>query len=485
VNTTMTLAFTNLPSGAYDLYVYGNVNGGPADLDVSIGATTNHWSEPAAFDDATGYTDASDPNNGGSGNYVKFAGITPTAGGITVTATYLGGSDGLGIAELQLVTTGSFPPNTAAVAITAQPQPQLAAPGGTVLFSVSASGPGASYQWFKNGSPIGGATSSTYATPPAALSDDGAKCKVTVSNNVNSVTSDEVVLTVMNDPGTRAAMIGVSFLGNIGDQNVEPWRLEPTDLAGVLPQTNWNNLQWDNWGNVGAPAGGFVGLSGALPDSAGHLTGVLLQANCNDAWNADGPTDTANDRLMKGILKQGSVGSSMTLTFTNLPPAFYDVYVYGDVNNGPVDLEVSVGGTTNSWSEPAAFDDSTGFTDASDPANGGYGDYFKFSGVTPVSSGIAVTATYQDGSDGLGIAGLQIVSSAAFPASSPTLAAVPQGGDIVISWSSAVNFQLQYRADLGQGSWADEPTPPVVNGGQSTVTLPATAPARFFRLVSR
>jgi hypothetical protein len=108
----------------------------------------------------------------------------------------------------------------------------------------------------------------------------------------------------------------------------------------------------------------------------------------------------------------------------------------------------------------------------------------KFTGVTAVSGGITVTATYQGGSDGLGIGGLQIVSSAAFP-TNPKLTATLQGGELVLSWNSSLSFQVQYRTDLGQGSWTDELTPPVVAGNQVAVRLPATGPARFFRLVSR
>jgi hypothetical protein len=108
----------------------------------------------------------------------------------------------------------------------------------------------------------------------------------------------------------------------------------------------------------------------------------------------------------------------------------------------------------------------------------------KFTAVTPVSGRITVTATYQNGSDGLGIAGLQLLSSASFQVN-PTLAVALQGNEIVISWNTASGFQLQSRADLGQGTWTDETIPGVVNGNQTTVRLPQTGPARFYRLVSR
>ena len=222
-------------------------------------------------------------------------------------------------------------------------------------------------------------------------------------------------------------------------------------------------------------------------DTNGNLTAVQLQFVGNDASNSDG-TDlsTPNDKLMKGILKEGLgvVGTTMTLTFGNLAPAFYDVYVYGAVNGGPVELNASIGTTTNDWIEPAAFDDATGFIDASSDPNG-IGNYVKFTGVTPVSGGITVTATSISlgVTDGFGIAGLQIVSSAAFPGA-PVVTATRQGGQLVVSWNSPLSYQLQSRTNLVQGNWTDEPTPAVVTGNQAwTVRLPVTGPARFFRLV--
>ena len=113
--------------------------------------------------------------------------------------------------------------------------------------------------------------------------------------------------------------------------------------------------------------------------------------------------------------------------------------------------------------------------------------YVKFTGVTPASGLIIITATYQNGSDGLGIAGVQIASSASFPAftAAPELTAAREDKQIVISWNSSADFQLQYRSNLDPGTWTDEPTVPDVSGDEKRVRLPATGPARFYRLVNR
>ena len=88
-----------------------------------------------------------------------------------------------------------------------------------------------------------------------------------------------------------ATSIGVNFLGDGSGETT----LAPADSAGVVAQTNWNNI-------ISLP---YVGISSPLYDSAGGFTVVQLQYAGNDAWNADGLTDTPNDRLMKGILKEG------------------------------------------------------------------------------------------------------------------------------------------------------------------------------------
>jgi hypothetical protein len=77
--------------------------------------------------------------------------------------------------------------------------------GQTATFSVTASGTAPlSYQWRKNGAAIGGATSSSYATPAETTSDNGAQFTVVVSNSVGSVTSNAATLTV--DAATPGAL---------------------------------------------------------------------------------------------------------------------------------------------------------------------------------------------------------------------------------------------------------------------------------------
>ena len=70
--------------------------------------------------------------------------------------------------------------------------------GQTGTFSVTATGAATlTYQWFKNGVAISGATSTSYTTPPAVMGDSGSIFTVTVSNAFGTVTSNGATLTVV------------------------------------------------------------------------------------------------------------------------------------------------------------------------------------------------------------------------------------------------------------------------------------------------
>jgi hypothetical protein len=97
----------------------------------------------------------------------------------------------------------SQPPQ--AVAISTQPASQTVPIGRTATFSVVASGTAPlQYQWSENGTPIAGATSASYTTPAIALSNGGSTFQVTVSNAINSVSSNVATLTA----GPRAPALG-------------------------------------------------------------------------------------------------------------------------------------------------------------------------------------------------------------------------------------------------------------------------------------
>jgi hypothetical protein len=80
--------------------------------------------------------------------------------------------------------------------------------GQTATFSVSATGTGTlTYQWFKNGVAINGATSSSYTTPPTVAGDTGSLFTITVTDSAGSVTSLPATLNVQVPPLLAGSLV--------------------------------------------------------------------------------------------------------------------------------------------------------------------------------------------------------------------------------------------------------------------------------------
>ena len=165
VSTAVTLgqpaSFSVTATGTAPLSFQWNKNGSPIS-----GATSSSYTTPATTnaDNNTNYT------------------VTVTNGQGSATST-------------PVATLTTVPAQ--AVAITTQPQSQVAYVGQQVMLSVAATGsPSLAYQWNLNNNPIAGATSATYTTPVLASTDNNDSFTVTVTNPVNSVASSAAVLTV-------------------------------------------------------------------------------------------------------------------------------------------------------------------------------------------------------------------------------------------------------------------------------------------------
>ena len=96
-------------------------------------------------------------------------------------------------------------PVAAAPSITAQPADQAVIIGRTATFTVTAAGTAPlAFQWQKGGTPIPGATASSYTTPATVQTDDGGTFLVVVSNAIGSMSSSSAKLKVVSGtPQTR------------------------------------------------------------------------------------------------------------------------------------------------------------------------------------------------------------------------------------------------------------------------------------------
>ncbi len=134
-----------------------------------------------------------------------------------------------------------------APSITAPPTAQLAALGGTATFAVSASGGDLSYQWYRNGAPLSGATRTTLALS-ALQPADGGVYHVVAYNFAGSATSGPAALasvdavpTLLAAPTDLMVTAGESVsLGVVatGAGTVSyQWRRHGLPLAGATAAT--------------------------------------------------------------------------------------------------------------------------------------------------------------------------------------------------------------------------------------------------------
>jgi hypothetical protein len=131
--------------------------------------------------------------NSNTATYTIAAATLADAGSYTAVVSSSGGVSGSSAATLTVTAP-------AAPVVTTQPISLSINTGKPASFSVAVTSPVAvSYQWNKNGTPIAGATSATYAIAATSATDAGSY-SVTVSNSGGSTVSSSASLTVNATP---------------------------------------------------------------------------------------------------------------------------------------------------------------------------------------------------------------------------------------------------------------------------------------------
>ncbi len=176
----------------------------------------------------------------------------------------------------------------------------------------------------------------------------------------------------LSAPAPETAKIGANFK----DSGTE--KLLSDEIAGVLPQSEWNNLH--------NPFGSQLNVL----DSFGEQTTVDIQWISPSTWRNDWEIASADDRLMHGFLDSVHPdGDQAVVTVTDVLGTIgspFDVYVYFD-GNSEVDRRggYTIGDTTYymedlvDWAGP----DGGPFVQvtSTDPNNPGVGNYVVFRGV--------------------------------------------------------------------------------------------------------
>ncbi len=153
------------------------------------GTLTYQWKKNGAA--VTGATSAS---------YTTSATTNADSGSVFTVVVTDGGSSVTSSAATLTVTASAVAPS-----ITAQPASATVSAGQPATFGVTAAGTSPfTYQWFRNGAAISGATARSLTIPAASSSDSGSKFSVTVTNSISSVTSSAATLTVNVPPSITA-----------------------------------------------------------------------------------------------------------------------------------------------------------------------------------------------------------------------------------------------------------------------------------------
>lgn len=249
--------FSMLNAKLKDAVVPPAITTQPTDQTVNEGDTLTLQVVAA---NATGYQwkkGASSILGATSATYTKNSVVPADAGSYTCVVSGEGGSSVT--SDAATVTIKALP------VITVQPTNQTVNEGGTLNLSITATG-ATGYQWKKNGSSIGGATSTTFSKPNMTPADAGSyTCTVTGAGG--SVISD-------------AAIVTVNALPVITQQPTDQEITEGDTLTLEIVATGATGYQWkkDNAEISGATAATYTKENTTTADDAGSYVCVVTGA---------------------------------------------------------------------------------------------------------------------------------------------------------------------------------------------------------------
>lgn len=210
-------------------------------------------------------------------------------------------------------------PGQAEAVIAAHPTSQAVAPGAAVTFSVTATGDALSYQWFKDGTPISGATAASIALAAARTSDAGSYT-VMVRNLISSVTSRAAVLTVGLVP-VPSRLVNLSIRSSAGSG-------DNTLIVGIVIGGAGANGTKPILARGIGPALGEFGVTGFLTDPVMAIFSGSTKISENDNWGGLPAVVSASTQVGAFALS-GSTTRDAAIYDTAMAPGSYSIQISG------------------------------------------------------------------------------------------------------------------------------------------------------------
>jgi hypothetical protein len=192
--------------------------------------------------------------------------------------------------------------------------------------------------------------------------------------------------------------IGIDWFGAGGNGGTAQSPMGAGEVAGVVPQDNWNSFTGQN-----QPA------AQALVDDAGAATGAtVVWTSPAGQWDTNIADTPGNLRMMLGYLDTNGV-DALSVTVSNLPASItaggYEVYAYADGDNG---TEVRPATYAITGSPSAVNTDGADSTFAGTFVQGT--NYVRLTGLTASSFTLTATPNQGPGTPRAPLNGIQIVA---------------------------------------------------------------------------
>jgi hypothetical protein len=234
----------------------------------------------------------------------------------------------------------------------------------------------------------------------------------------------------------RAQSIGINFSG--GQATGTEFPLAPADMAGFVPQANWNNVLNPVQAPGNATTANVTGpMPGVIVNSLGAATTATITATSDNSWSVSTAQQTGDAQLMNGYLDSTSAvvpNNPTVVTVSGLPFTVpYTVYAYvgsdGNGRSGHATLGTQTFYYTTNSSPFNGYVQAT----ATDLASAAPATYVRFDNVT----GSSFTLMNTRDSNNVGLHGIQIVP-------------VPEPAHVLLACGAACGGILGWRRRRAQ-----------------------------------